>query len=309
MDYKDYYKILGVKKNSGQDEIKKAYRKLAVKYHPDKNQGNKNAEEKFKEINEAYEVLGDPAKRKKYDELGANWKHYQDVGFSGQTPGGDRHGGQYYTFGGNMSDLFGGGGFSDFFKAFFGGGRPGSQDGFQNFNIDKPGSDLRGELLISLGESYHGAQRIVSIGDEKIRVKIKQGAYDGLKLRVRGKGEKGRSGKAGDLYLIVRVEKDAVFERIGDDLYVDLPVNLYTALLGGKVQVRTMDGLVQMNIPEIVKNGQLLRLRGKGMPVYGKNNQYGNLYARVQIVLPKKLSPQQKEWLRKMQEAEKQYTK
>ncbi len=310
MEYKDYYKILGVNKKASQDEIKKAYRKLAVKYHPDKNQGNRTAEEKFKEINEAYEVLGDPDKREKYDQLGANWKQYQDTGFGGRAYQGYSPGGShFYTFEGNPEDLFGGSGFSDFFKAFFGGGAGSrfSQRGFGGFNSDLPGSDLTGEIHVSLEEAYHGTQRIVNLGKEKIRVKILPGAYDGLKLRVRGKGEKSRSGKAGDLYLTIRVDQDPVFVRKGDDLYVDLPVDLYTALLGGEVNVRTLDGLIKMKIPEGVKNGQLLRLKGKGMPVYGKQNRFGNLYARIQVILPKKLTPEQKKLLRKMKEAEKQF--
>ncbi len=323
MEYKDYYKVLGVKKSATQDEIKKAYRKLAVKYHPDKNEGDKASEEKFKEISEAYEVLGDPEKRKKYDQLGANWKQYQDAGFNGfggfggqrGQPGG---GSYYYTFEGDPSDLFGGG-FSDFFKAFFGGGGfPGgagsrssrsgrSSRGFDSmFGQSVPGHDLEGELHITLEEAYSGTSRIVKVGKEKIRVKIKPGAYDGLKLRVRGKGEKGRGGQAGDLYLTVRVEKHPVFERKGDDLYVELPIDMYTALLGGTVQVRTMSGLVNMKIPEGVKNGQLLRLKGKGMPVYGKHG-HGDLFARIRVVLPDKLTSEQKDLLKKMKALDKQF--
>ncbi len=325
MEYKDYYKILGVSKNATQDEIKKAYRKLAVKYHPDKNQGDKAAEEKFKEISEAYEVLGDPEKRKKYDELGANWKHFQQTGFDGfggfsgrgAGPGGGTY---YYTFEGDPSDLFGGG-FSDFFEAFFGGGGFSGRSGRRTSRgtgtgagaYGTPfgggamsGSDLEGELHISLEEAYHGTSRIVQVGDEKIRVRIKPGAYDGLKLRVRGKGEKGRGGRAGDLYLTVRVADHPVFERKGDDLYVDLPVDMYTALLGGKVQVRTLDGMVNMKVPEGVRNGQLLRLRGKGMPHYGKQG-HGDLFARVKIVLPEHLTPEQKDLLKKMRELDKQF--
>jgi curved DNA-binding protein len=319
MEYKDYYKILGVSKTATQDEIKKAYRKLAVKYHPDKNEGDKASEEKFKEISEAYEVLGDPEKRKKYDKLGANWKQYQESGFNGFQgaggQGGHPGGGYYYTFEGDPSDLFGGG-FSDFFEAFFGGsggfpggrtaGRSSRNTGFgRGFDAGIPGSDLEGDLHISLQEAYHGTSRIVKIGDEKIRVKIKPGAYDGLKMRVRGKGGKGRGGRAGDLYLTVRVEKDPVFERKGDDLYVELPVDLYTALLGGTVHVRTLDGLVKMKIPEGVKNGQLLRLKGKGMPHYDKQG-HGDLFARVKVVLPEKLTSEQKELLKKMKELDKQ---
>jgi curved DNA-binding protein len=261
--------------------------------------------------------LGDPEKRKKYDELGTNWKHFQETGFNGFQgfggQGGPAGGGYYYTFEGDPSDLFGGG-FSDFFEAFFGGsggfsgGRTGRRSsrntGFGGTGI--PGSDLEGELHVSLQEAYHGTSRIVKVGNEKIRVKIKPGAYDDLKMRVRGKGEKGRGGRAGDLYLTVRVEKDPVFERKGDDLFVELPVDLYTALLGGTVQVRTLDGLVKMKIPEGVKNGQLLRLKGKGMPHYDKPG-HGDLFARVKVVLPEKLTPEQKELLKKMKELDKQF--
>ncbi len=324
MEYKDYYKILGVSKSATQEEIKKAYRKLAVKYHPDKNEGDKASEEKFKEISEAYEVLGDPEKRKKYDELGANWKHFQETGFDGfggfGGQGGRPGGGYYYTFEGDPSDLFGGG-FSDFFEAFFGGGgfggrssrssrRTGRAGGFGSpfggGTTGIPGNDLEGELHITLEEAYNGTSRIVKVGDEKIRVKIRPGAYDGLKLRVRGKGGKGHGGPSGDLYLTVRVEKHPVFERKGDDLYVELPVDMYTALLGGTVQVRTMSGPVNMKIPEGVKNGQLLRLRGKGMPLYGKQG-YGDLFARVKVVLPEKLTSEQKKLLKKMREMDKQF--
>jgi len=163
-----------------------------------------------------------------------------------------------------------------------------------------PGKDLSGKLNITLEEAYRGTRRIVNLGDEKIRVNINPGAYDGLKLRIKGKGQESRSGKAGDLYLTVTVKKNNIFERKGNDLYVDLPVDIYTALLGGKVQVHTMDGEVNMKIPEGVRNGQVLRLRSKGMPAYGKSGRYGDLYARIQVVLPGKLSPEQKELLRKM---------
>lgn len=307
MEYKDYYKSLGVNKSASQDEIKKAYRKLAVKYHPDKNAGDKKSEEKFKEISEAYEVLKDPQKRKQYDELGANWKQYQNAGFD---PRGGRRayrngGGQHhYEFFGDASDIFGGGsGFSDFFESFFGGGRRSqggfSEGGFGGFDMDVPGSDLAGELMISLHEAYHGTERIVDTGAEKIRVKIKPGAYNGLKLRIKGKGERGRGGRSGNLYLTVKVQKDPVYERKGNDLYKDVNVDLFTALLGGRQSINTLSGKVSINVPEGMQNGKQLRLKGKGMPHYGKPG-HGDLYVKLQVKLPEKLNSEQKNLVREL---------
>ena len=220
MEYKDYYKVLGLSKTASQDEIRKAYRKLAVQFHPDKNAGDKVSEEKFKEITEANEVLSDPEKRKEYDELGAHWKQYQQGGY---RPGGGfgNGAGQYqYEFDGDLGDLFGGGGFSDFFESFFGRGRKG---GFEGFEQGRRGHDLKGELTITLEEAYHGAERIVDTGTEKIRVKIKPGAYDGLELRVKGKGGQGTGSQAaGNLFLTVRVRGHGRYERKGDDLYLPL---------------------------------------------------------------------------------------
>ena len=201
MEYKDYYKILGVDKKASQDVIKKAYRKLAIKYHPDKNAGNKEAEDKFKQINEANEVLGDPEKRKKYDQLGQNWKHFQQGG-SGQdwnpfgSGGFNNQSGQNFHFDGNINDIFGGGaggsGFSDFFESFF--GQRGKSNVGSRFNQNKKGQDYETELEISLEEAYNGTNRIIQLENEKIRIKIKPGATDGQLLRVKGKGGKGSSG-------------------------------------------------------------------------------------------------------------------
>jgi len=322
MEYKDYYKILGVNKSASQEEIKKAYRKLAVKYHPDKNKGDKAAEEKFKEIGEAHEVLRDPEKRKLYDQLGANWKQYQQAGYN---PGAGRQrarsgpGGQhFYEFEGDPSDFFGSGsGFSDFFESFFGGGRSGQgfqgAGGFGGFNDfggfadHSPGSDLAGEISISLNEAYTGAERIVDLGSEKLKVKIKPGAYDGLKLRIKGKGEKGRSGQSGNLYLTIRVQHHPVYKRKGDDLYMDVPIDLFTALLGGKQEIYTLSGKVNISIPEGTQNGKQLRLRGKGMPVYGRRSQ-GDLYVKLEVKLPDKLNAEQKELIRQVKNSfRKQY--
>ncbi|SMO43707.1 curved DNA-binding protein [Saccharicrinis carchari] len=313
MEYKDYYKTLGVDKKASQDDIKKAYRKLAIKYHPDKNQGNKTAEEKFKEIGEAKEVLLDPEKRKLYDELGANWKQYQQAGYK---PGDNRRyqqqqnaqGGRHYTFEGDPSEFFGGGsGFSDFFESFFGGGGAGAGGfsgggGFGGFNANMPGNDLTGQIHITLQEAYTGTERILDTGTEKLKVKIKPGAYEGLKLRVKGKGEKGRGGQDGNLYLNIKIEDNEVYQRKGNDLYMEVPVDLFTALLGGKQQIHTLSGSVNITLPEGTQNGKQLRLKGKGMPVYGKRT-HGDLYIKLTVRLPDKLNAEQKELAKKLKDS------
>lgn len=298
MDYKDYYSVLGVGRKASQDEIKKAYRKLAVKYHPDKNQGNKTAEEKFKEVSEANEVLGDPEKRKQYDKLGANWKRYQNAGY-GEGPFEGASRGRRHTYTGSGDDQFGSGGFSDFFEAFFGGGRQrGNPFGAEDF--DFPPGDLSAEIPISLEEAYHGTERIVDLGEEKIKIKVKPGAYDGLRLRVREKGQKSRTGKAGDLHLTIKVFDHDVYERRSDDLHMEAPVDLFTALLGGKQEVNTLSGKISINLKEGTPNGKVVRLKGKGMPVYGKPDEYGDLYVKLWVKLPEHLTAHQKQLLQKL---------
>jgi curved DNA-binding protein len=302
MEYKDYYKVLGVNKNASQDEIKKAYRKLAVKYHPDKNPGDKKAEEKFKEITEANEVLGDPEKRKKYDTLGANWKQYEHADFSGAGGGfGGQRGGQgYYEYNGNAEDIFGGGGFSDFFNSFFGGG--GSERGFGGFQQEMPGRNIEGEATITLQEAFTGTERIIDLGTEKLKVKIKPGAYEGLVLKSKGKGMKGRSGKAGDLYITVHIQPNHVFKRTGNDLHIDVPVDVFTLMMGGKVPVTTLSGEVTITVPEGSQNGKKFRLKGKGMPVYNEQG-VGDLYIKVEAKLPVSFTEEQKELIKKLQDS------
>lgn len=288
MDYKDYYKVLGVTKSATTEEIKKAYRKLAVKYHPDKNQGNKKAEELFKEANEANEVLSNPEKRKKYDELGENWKQYENQGAQGFNRSQYQNaGGQQYYSSGNQG--FGGGeDFSDFFESFFGRGFDGS--GRQRQARAQNGPDYQAEVDLSLEEAYNGTSRLLEVNGEKLQMKFK-GVQDGQKLRIKEKGGQGTGGgKRGDIYVGVHISSHTHFERKGDDLYCEAPVELYTAILGGKALVRTMKGNIKVDIAKETDNGKTLRLKGMGMPKFGKENEFGDLYAKVKIILPKNLT-------------------
>lgn len=315
MDYKDYYKTLGVSKTASQDEIKKAYRKLAVKYHPDKNKGNKEAEDKFKEVNEANEVLSDPEKRKKYDELGENWKYYQQSGDSGgfdwsQYAGQGNQGYTRHSYEGDFGDPFGNQGFSDFFETLFGGGRgfsSGTQKGRRGARrATLKGDDLNAELSITLEDAYKGAEKLFDLNGQSIKLKIKPGISDGQVLKLSGKGNPGyNGGTAGDLMLKIHVLHDPLFERKGNDLYTDLRVNLYSAVLGGKSSLRTFKGTINVNIPRESQNGKVLRLKGMGMPVYGKAGQSGDLYAKIIIEIPTNLSVKEEKLFKELSEERK----
>ncbi len=297
MDYKDYYKILGVDKKAGQDDIKKAYRKLAIKYHPDKNPGDKKAEEKFKEINEANEVLSDPDKRKKYDELGENWQHYQQGGGGGQYGfGGGRPGGggqQYYS----SSDE---GGFSDFFESFFGRGGGGFGGGRQRTQQIK-GEDYQAETTITLEEAFQGTTRQVNLANQKLNLKLKPGIADGQVLRMKEKGGPGMNGGPhGDLFITIHVQKHPRFTRKGDDLYFDHSLDAFTAILGGKLPVDTIDKTININIPPGTDSDKTFRLKEMGMPEYSNPRQRGDSYVKVVITVPKNLSEKDKETLAKI---------
>jgi curved DNA-binding protein len=304
MDFKDYYKILGVDKNASQEDIKKSYRKLAMKYHPDRNPGNKEAEEKFKEVTEANEVLSDPEKRKKYDTLGSNWKQYQTRGqgfdsFYSNFGGG--RGGQQYNFTEDFGDLFGNvSGFSDFFESFFGGGRahPASSQKARN----RRGDNYEATLYVPLIETYNGTTKEVLISGKKVRINIDAGSRDGKRLRLNGLGGEGlNGGERGDLYLTIKIEKDPYFELDGDNLYYDLYLDLYTAVLGGKKIVRTLNGkTVNVSIPEGTEGGKILRLKGLGYPLSKKKNSYGDLLVRIKIELPTNLSSEEKQLFNKL---------
>ena len=306
MEYKDYYSILGVTKSASQAEIKKAYRALAKKYHPDKTKGDKAAEEKFKDISEAYEVIGDEEKRKQYDQLGANWRQYQQAG--GPGFGEQRRGQQYYGGqpGGGFRGFEGdagtfGGGFSDFFEQFFGGGGGFGQQAGRGHA--PKGQDYEAEMDITLQEAYHGTARLLTLHNQQLRITTKPGVTDGQVLRIKGKGGPAPGGgTSGDLYIKVIVKPDPDFERKGNDLYTTLPLDMYTAILGGDAQVRTMSGQLKLKIPAGTQNDKTLRLRGKGMPVYGKPDQHGDLYVKIHVKLPTSLSAEETELLQKLRD-------
>ncbi len=311
MEYKDYYKILGVDKKADKAEIKKKYRKLAQKYHPDRNPNNKAAEEKFKEISEAYEVLSDDEKRAKYDQLGANWQQYQHAGGEGfdfsqwaQQGAGRR----YRTA--SFDEVFGNSGFSDFFESFFGGsfsgGGFGSRQGRRTTRQHIKGQDYQAELRLNLTDAYHGVSTVLNVNGEKIKVNIKPGVKDGQKLRVKGKGGKSPTGgESGNLILKISVINNTNFTVNGNDLHLVQDVDLYTAVLGGKITVNTLKGPININIPPETQNGKVLRLKKLGMPVYGKKDEFGDLYVKINVVLPKNLSPQEKELFKKLSDMRK----
>lgn len=301
MEYKDYYQVLGVPKNATADDIKKAYRKLARKYHPDVNPNNKAAEEKFKQITEAHEVLGNEDNRRKYDELGMNWKQYENMRAQGyRRPQG---GNGYQTYGpppgqGNFEDIFGDlGDFSDFFKTFFGG-----SGGAEQARGRAAGRDRKGDITISLEDAYAGGPKVLNVGGEQMRIVIKPGIKDGTRLRLKGKGLPGPGGTdPGDLYLTVKVATHSRYERRDDDLYADQPLDLYTCLLGGDITADTLAGTVKLNIQPGTEPDTVLRLRGKGMPVAAGNGQHGNLYLKLKLQLPKNLTDKEKNLLRELQ--------
>jgi curved DNA-binding protein len=322
MEYKDYYKILGVGKSATEKELKSAFRKLAREHHPDVNPDDPQAEARFKEVNEAYEVLSDSEKRAKYDRLGADWQHWQQAG--GRT--GDYDWGQWTTAPGggqtnvrygtpeDLEELFGGSGlFSDFFTSIFGGlgggaRRSGGFGGFEGFEYQprpRRGQDLEHEVEINLAEAYHSTTRLLTKDGRRLEVKIPPGAKTGTRVRVRGEGGVGAAGgQAGDLFLKVKVAPDPRFERKGDNLHVAVVTDLYTAVLGGEVRVPSLTGDVKLKVPAGSQNGRVFRLRGKGMPKLRQPTEYGDLFARLDVRLPTTLTPKQQELFEQLRRLE-----
>lgn len=291
MNYKDYYQILGVGRSASADEIRKAYRKLAMKYHPDRNPGDKSAEEHFKDINEAYQVLSDSQKRAHYDRLGSAYSNWQQRGAPGDFNWGDWFGGapggtrvEY----GDLNDLFGEGAFSDFFRSIFGGmGASGATT-----SRARPSAGYQQPVRISFQEAYSGTTRQLKTETRRVQVRIPPGVKDGSKVRVAGAGPNDN-----DLYLVVEVEPDPRFERDGSNLSTTATVDVFTAILGGEADVETPAGKVKLTIPPGTQPEQVFRLAGRGMPALKHPQTKGDLYVRLKVSIPKYLSSKQRELL------------
>ena len=286
MDYKDYYKILGIDRKASEDDIRKAYRKLAKQYHPDYNPNDKQAEEKFKEINEAYEVLSDQKKRSYYDRVGSDYSQWQRRGAPGDFNWGDYGGfpgGSTRVNMEDLNDLFGGGGFSDFFQTIFGmgGARPGSRSQPQGYQQ---------ELEITFEEASKGTTRLIESSGKQKKVRIPAGVRTGSKVRVAGAGPNGL-----DLYLIINVTEDSRFERNGNNIHTTATVSIFTAILGGEAEVETLEGQIKLNIPAGTQPEQVFRLAGRGIPNVRNPKEKGDLFVKLKVQVPKYLSSKQRE--------------
>ena len=300
MEYIDYYKVLGLDKDATQDDIKKAYRKLARKFHPDVNPNDKEAHKKFQQINEAHEVLSDPEKRKKYDQYGENWKHadqyeqarqqqqqYGGGGFGSFGGGGfgSNFGGEEYTYSGGEE-----GGFSDFFESLFGGAR-----GRRN-QAKYRGQDYNAELQLSLSDAYTTHKQTLTINGKNVRITIPAGVENGQQIKLKGYGSPGANGGPnGDLFITFVIKNNTAFRREGNDLYKTEDIDLYTALLGGEKTIDTLSGKIKLKVNPETQNGTKIRLKGKGFPVYKKEGQFGDLYITWEVKLPTNLSQKQKD--------------
>lgn len=293
MEFIDYYKVLGVDKNASQDDIKKAYRKLARQHHPDLNPNDKEAHKKFQQINEANEVLGDPENRKKYDQYGKDWKHGEEFekareqqSYYGGRTGSDE------SFSGSFSDND----FSEFFSSIFGGGRStrGTQSRFR-------GQDYDAELHLGLKDAYTTHKQTITVNGKNVRITIPAGIEDGQKIKLKGYGAPGvNGGPSGDLYITFQIEDDKKFRRAGNDLFTTETIDLYTAILGGEITIETFGGKVKLKVAPETQNGTKIRLRGKGFPVYKKEGEFGDLYVTYQVKLPTELSEKEKELFREL---------
>lgn len=308
MAYIDYYKVLGIDKSASTDDVKKAYRKLARKYHPDLNPNDPNAKKLFQQVNEANEVLSDPEKRKKYDQYGENWEH-ADQFDQARSAQGARGGNPFEGFGnagneGSWSYSTGDGGdFSDFFQSMFGGGGASGFGGRRRSSAFR-GSDLQAELQLSLRDAANTHKQELTVNGKKIRITIPAGVYNGQQIKLKGYGEPGvNGGPSGDLYITFAIPEDPQFKRVGNDLYVNKDLNLFTAILGGEEIIDTLDGKIKLKIKPETQNGTKVRVPGKGFPIYKEEGKAGDLYIIWNIKIPTNLTEEQKELFRKIANA------
>ena len=310
MDYKDYYGILGVPPDADKKDVRQTFRQLARKYHPDLNPGNKEAEEKFKTINEAYQVLSDAEQRKKYDALRAQYQQWQQTGGRqqdfdwqnyyaqpGQGPG------VRYANAEDLEDLFGSEqAYSDFFTSIFGQARSGGKGRSRSAPPGpRRGRDVEYEVNLTLAEAFSGADRLLEIDGHRIKASIPPGVRSGSRVRLKGQGEPGfNNGPPGDLYLVVQILPNEIFEREGDDLHVDAPVDIFTAIAGGEIRISTLERPLLLKIPPRTNAGRSFRLRGKGMPHLSDPKKHGDLFALVRLVLPDPLTDQEVSSIREL---------
>lgn len=290
MAYIDYYKILGISKTATQDEIKKAYRKLARKHHPDLNPNDSEAIKKFQEINEANEVLSDPEKREKYDKYGENWKHADQYEAQQQQ----QQQQQQYRDSGGFDD------FSDFFESMFGSRR--GQSGGRGSSYSFRGQDYSAELQLSLADAAKTHKQVITVNGKNLRITVPAGIANGQKIKLKGQGGPGANGSpAGDLYITFLIPEDSTFKRMGNDIYITAHIDVFTAILGGEVIIDTMDGKVKLKVKPGIQNNTKVRLKGKGFPVYKKEGSFGDLIITYNIEIPTHLTEKQKELLKEAQ--------
>lgn len=302
MDFIDYYKVLGVDKTASSEDIKKAYRKLARKHHPDLNPDDKEAVKKFQQINEAHEVLSDPEKRKKYDQYGAEWKnadqHQQakQQQYRHATNNTNQNWDEQFTYssGDDQQD------FSDFFSSIFG------NMGGSRRQAHYKGQDIHAEMPVTLTEAFKTHQRTFTVNGKNIRITIPAGIQNGQEIKLKGYGYPGANGGPnGDLFITFIIDNNTSFTRSGNDLYLTVTIDLYTAVLGGKVEVNTLDGKIKLDVKPEIQNGSKVRLKGKGFPIYKNENQYGDLYITYNIAMPKNLSDRQKQLFQELAQTDK----
>ena len=296
MEFIDYYKVLGLDKNATQEDVKKAYRKLARKFHPDINPNDKEAHKKFQQINEANEVLSDPEKRKKYDQYGKDWQHAEQFEQARQSQR-QPHGFE----GGSFSGDFGEGNFSEFFSSLFGDAAGG---GFRNRQRKFRGEDYHADLRLSLTDVYKTHQQVLTVNGKNIRITIPAGVENGQQIKIKGFGGEGiNGGPSGDLFITFHIHNNTKFKRQGNDLFTDIELDLYTAVLGGDITADTLDAKVKLNVKPETQNGTKIRLKGKGFPVYKKEGEFGDLIITFQIKIPTNLTAKQKELFEQLRSA------